>query len=145
MHYLIYVSQATKPMSTAELSEILEKSRTYNDKDGITGLLVYKYNPDDHRGNFMQLLEGPEEAVRSAFKRICDDKRHHTKIMLEDGVIAERNFADWSMGFKAVDQDTLREIMGFADLGDESFQNRAREGEVSGALELMKSFYEDDD
>ena len=131
-------------MSPAELSEILEKSREYNDRDGVTGLLVYKYDPDRKTGNFMQLLEGPGEVVKGAFKRISDDQRHHTKIVLEEGEISERNFPNWSMGFKAVEPNELKHVAGFTDLGEESFQLRAKAGEIDGALEIMKSFYFDD-
>ena len=144
MRYLIYVSQAAKPMSSEELSLILEKSRDYNERDGVTGLLVYKFNAGRNTGNFMQLLEGPSDVLKAAFKRISDDRRHHTKIVLEEGDISERNFPNWSMGFKSIVSEDLRDVPGFTDLGEESFALRAQAGEIEGALEIMKSFYEED-
>ncbi|MGI9373642.1 MAG: BLUF domain-containing protein [Hyphomicrobiales bacterium] len=145
MRYLIYVSQAAKPMSSQELSEILEKSRDYNERDGVTGLLVYKFNAQRNTGNFMQLLEGPADVLKEAFRRISDDQRHHTKIVLEEGDISERNFPNWSMGFKSVVSEDLMNAAGFTDLGEESFALRAQAGEIKGALDIMKSFYEEDD
>lgn len=144
MYHLIYVSQAARPMSEEDLAAILRKSRDYNDKDDITGLLMYKFTPSEQRGNFMQLLEGDKDKVLGAFERIRADKRHHTKVLLEQGEIAERNFPDWSMGFRNVDTTDLEKFQGYSDLGSESFWQRARGGELTDALELMSSFYADE-
>lgn len=141
MYYLIYVSQASRPMSRDELGDILKKSRDYNTRDGVTGLLIYKLTPQDNRANFMQLLEGEHSVVRGAFDRIAADERHHTKIILEEGDLEDRNFPDWSMGFQNIEADELTEFEGFADIGSETFRIKAEAGTLTGALELMKSFY----
>ena len=144
MFHIIYVSQAAKPMSDEELAKILEKSRDYNTRDGITGLLIYKFTPSENRGYFMQLLEGEEENVLSAFERIKADKRHHTKILLEQGEISARHFPDWSMGFRNADTADLEKFDGYSDLGSKAFWERAKGGELSDALEIMLSFYADE-
>ena len=143
MYYLIYVSQATRPMNEEDLAAILQQSRDYNTRDAITGLLMYKFTPSERRGNFMQLLEGDKDKVLSAFERINADKRHHTKVLLEQGEIAERNFSNWSMGFRNVNTSDLDKFQGYSDLGSESFWNRARDGKVPEALALMLTFYTD--
>jgi len=144
MYHLIYVSQAERPMTDEELAAILKKSRDYNTRDGITGLLIYKYSRPDDRANFMQLLEGEKDQVLDAFRRIRADNRHHTKVVLEEGEIAERNFPDWSMGFRNVEPKQLADFEGFSDLGSEEFWKRAKSGELSEPLEIMLSFYEDE-
>lgn len=144
MYYLIYVSQARQPMSKADLKSILEKSRAYNIEDSITGLLIYKYAEKANRGNFMQLLEGPKDRVEAAFERIVADERHHTQIVLEEGEAEARSCPNWLMGFRNVDTDDLARVDGFADLGEDSFSERALCGDIHGALGLMQSFYEDD-
>ena len=144
MYHLIYVSQALSPMSKDALAAILKKSRDYNTRDGISGLLIYKYSPAEQRANFMQLLEGEEHQVLGAFKRIRNDKRHHTKIVLEEGQIEARNFPDWSMGFRNIDAQDLAQFEGYSDLGTNDFHERAKAGKIHGALDIMKSFYEED-
>lgn len=144
MYHLIYVSQATRPMSEEELAAILKKSRDYNTRDGISGLLIYKLTPSENRANFMQLLEGPEDRVLAAFARIEADNRHHTKIVLEQGEIADRHFPDWSMGFRNADAADLADFDGYSDLGSPAFWARARDGELSDALDIMLSFYSDE-
>lgn len=144
MYHIIYVSQAERPMTDDELAAILKKSRDYNTRDGISGLLIYKYSRSENRANFMQLLEGEKEKVLDAFRRIRADKRHHTKVVLEEGEIDERNFPDWSMGFRNVKQEQLAAFEGYSDLGSDEFWKRAKCGDLSEPLEIMLSFYDDE-
>jgi len=144
MYHLIYVSQAERPMSEDELAAILKKSRDRNTREGISGLLIYRYAPADGRANFMQLLEGEKGQVLKAYDRIKADGRHHTKIVLEQGDIDERHFADWSMGFRNVDEADLAGFEGYSDLGSDAFWARANADDLSDALELMMSFAGED-
>lgn len=123
------------------LAGILNYSRERNTREGITGLLIYRYSPQDQRGNFMQMLEGDAAAVDQAWERIAADRRHHTKVVLEEGEIAERAFPDWSMGFRNVEPADLEAFEGYSDLGSEDFWERARAGALPGALDLLTSFY----
>lgn len=141
MRYLIYVSQAAHPMSSDELGEIMEYSRASNTRDGITGLLIYRFLPEERRGNFMQLLEGEAPAVEAVWKRIAADRRHHTKIVLEEGEIESRSFPDWSMGLRNVAEADLEGFEGYSDLGSAQFWDRARAGALPSALDTMTSFY----
>ena len=142
MHYLIYVSQAVRPMNPDELSAILQASRARNTSASVTGLLIYRFSHDENRGNFLQLLEGDRAAVEATWRRIEADSRHHTKIVLEEGDTPDRSFPDWSMGFRNVDAPVLARFGGYADLGSEAFWTRARAGALPEALDLMTSFYE---
>ncbi len=144
MFYIVYVSEAKKPMSEAELAGILRKSREKNTAAGISGLLIYKYAPRYDQGSFLQLLEGDEAAVRATYARIVADKRHHTKIILEQGDAPERQFPDWSMGFKNVTPAGIAALPGFADIADEAFDSPAFRNRVQSAVELMRFFYESD-
>ena len=54
-----------------DLEEILETSKSNNDKDGITGLLI---SSDE---DFIQLVEGGRTAVSKCFMRIMQDYRHN--------------------------------------------------------------------
>lgn len=91
---LVYVSSAVRPFSRNELLDLLEQSRANNANLGITGMLLYK------DGNFMQAVEGPEEAVRNLKRKIFADHRHHGLITMLQEYRDEREFGEWSMGFK---------------------------------------------
>ncbi len=48
----------------------------------------------------MQLLEGPEAAVRDCFTMIGRDPRHDGLKILMTGMYEERDFPEWTMGFE---------------------------------------------
>lgn len=93
MMMLVYVSSATRLLSQPDLLKLLHTSRKNNQRDRITGVLLY----DD--GNFLQAVEGPEAAIRALYRRLeADDRHHHLRVVLEEP-IEERHFPQWSMGF----------------------------------------------
>ena len=144
MKYIVYVSQASRPFSEDQLTDLLLHSRERNTKDGISGLLIYRFNHDFNRGNFVQVLEGPDSSLENVWSRISKDKRHHTVVVVEEGCIATRMFENWSMGFKNIEARELREFEGFSDLGSDKFWKEVNPGKVSTALDLARSFYQND-
>ena len=122
MYSLTYVSSATVPFSPSSLRELLEKSRANNLQIGITGMLLFK------DGNFMQVLEGEQAAVDVTQARIALDPRHAGLIVLLRGAIAERGFAEWSMAFHDLNDESSRQTPGYSDflntpLNDPRFRN----------------------
>lgn len=109
---IIYVSQATRDLPPAELAQLLDKARAHNASQGITGMMVY------HRREFMQLLEGEQDAVLRLYDHIAADPRHRQVRKLWDGPIRARGFSDWGMAFVAPDALDLRSRPGFQDLLD---------------------------
>jgi len=80
-------------MSIADLTNLLDQSRTKNKRLNITGLLVY------HKREFMQLLEGNKDDIFSLYDTICKDGRNMQNHLIWEGSIQQRSFADWSMAF----------------------------------------------
>ncbi len=142
MHYLVYVSQATKPMDVVELEAILDKSRKYNSGQGVTGMLIYRYSPDTKSGHFIQMLEGDEQRVCALYDKIKRDKRHHTKIVLSEGETPDRLFGKWAMGFKNIDDKLLADLPGYVRLGEASFDAKAFANANARALEFLEFFYD---
>lgn len=106
---LVYVSSAKRLLDDAELVALLETSRANNSRDGISGMLVY------HEGSFLQVLEGPVDAVEAAYRRIGIDDRHRNLIRLRRRVIERRSFPDWSMGFVRPSREDLMAVPGAND------------------------------
>lgn len=134
LYFLIYVSAATSPFSEEELVDLLRSSRERNTRDEITGMLLYK------DGRFMQLLEGPETAVCATFHRIVRDARHRDVTVLLEGQLAQRDFADWSMGFQAVDGEAATKIPGFTPFLDAKFSVFEFASDPSRAHQLLRVF-----
>lgn len=94
---IIYVISSTRRLSDAELEAIFSSANDLNAKNDITSMLLYR------DGNFMQAIEGPEEAVRETYRRIVNDKRHQGVITLVAEHIAQSEFSEWRMGFENLD------------------------------------------
>jgi hypothetical protein len=111
MEHVIYASVATRELEAPQLAEILEKARAANELAGLTGMLLHS----DADGSFFQVLEGEPEAIDRLLHKLRADKRHsHLTVIIREP-IAERAFADWTMGFASVSQEKLRKIPGLND------------------------------
>lgn len=106
---IAYVSVAAQPMSELEVASILETSRVNNQRNGLTGALLY------HRGRFVQILEGPKVDVLARFAIIAADPRHREVQVMREVWIGERQFAEWTMGFRSPEDASVRELDGFED------------------------------
>ncbi len=144
MNYIIYVSTAIKPMTDADLSDILATSRKNNVSRGVTGLLIYRYSEEERMGCFIQLLEGEQVAVMGTYNHIVKDPRHHSKIIIEEGQTDERQFPDWAMGFKNIDAVDLRNVPGFTNIGKDSFNSDYFKNSSRTARETLEFFYDAD-
>jgi hypothetical protein len=111
LYHLVYQSTATTPLSDDDLEALLKQSRAWNTAHGLTGVLLYCH------GEIMQVLEGTEQEVHYIFRRIERDYRHRSVTRLSDGPIAQRNFSQWSMGFKAVEPQDFRHLAGYLNPG----------------------------
>ena len=109
---LFYKSVSAYPMEVTELEQLLVSSRDNNTRLGITGLLLYK---DEQ---FLQALEGPEDAVRALYETIGADPRHHSVKRLSEFQVARPRFGEWSMGFRRVDEAEARAIPGYDNFLD---------------------------
>ena len=124
---LIYVSIASKDLDEGELLKILEISRANNERDSITGMLLYK------EGNFMQVLEGPEDNVLARYESIRRDTRHKDIYLLSVQPIRAREFPRWEMGFANIDQIDVASLPNYSPFLEEGFDSDAFLDEPSRA------------
>ena len=89
---LVYESTATGATdSIANLVTILAVSQRNNDRDGLTGALAA------HRGRYIQVIEGPAQALDGLLRRLENDPRHRDLILLGRETIVTRLFGRWTM------------------------------------------------
>ncbi|MBC6607720.1 BLUF domain-containing protein [Hymenobacter sp. BT188] len=115
LHHLVYQSAATLPMGDKELQALLKQARDWNTQHQLTGVLLYS----EH--NIMQVLEGPQDEVLYIFNKIERDVRHRNVTKLADGEIQQRNFSQWSMGFKAVAPSDFQHLAGYLNINQPDF------------------------
>ncbi len=87
---LIYSSQPFG-YDAATLGGILVAARRNNRRDGLTGALICRHDI------YLQLLEGPDDAVTAAYARIVRDDRHLDITTLSSIAIDTRMFPAWDM------------------------------------------------
>ncbi|MBA4008995.1 MAG: blue light sensor protein [Erythrobacter sp.] len=87
---LIYRSQPFG-FDRSVLAGILSAARRNNPRDGITGALVCRQDL------YLQLIEGPAEAIDALYARICEDDRHANVELLLSEDMGERLFPNWAM------------------------------------------------
>ena len=87
---VIYVSEKVGS-SERDVANILNASTRNNPRKDITGCLL------EGKNSFLQILEGPFDAIQSLYKTISEDKRHNNVKRLCDEPLDTRLFSDWSM------------------------------------------------
>jgi hypothetical protein len=134
MYFMTYVSSATTQFSNDELVDLLDISRRNNELSNITGMLLYK------EGNFLQVLEGEKSAVKALFEKVSRDPRHKGVLVLLEGEIDQRDFPDWSMGFKNLTALELDDVKGYNEFLNLSFQDEELISNPSKSQKLLLSF-----
>lgn len=129
---LIYVSTSVKMMKDDELLDILKVSRENNETGNVTGMLLYK------GGNFMQVLEGPDDAVNAVFEKIKKDPRHKDVSVISREQIQVRQFPSWEMAFQNLDNPAIKNEPGYSQfLQDEFTANVYRENPLRAYIMLL--------
>lgn len=134
MHQIVYLSSAVQKFTEEELKQILTRSRTNNERVGLTGILLY------HDGNIIQVLEGPADRVTSTFKKISRDFRHRGIITLIDRKAAARVFPDWSMAFRAIASSEFTQLQGYLYPSNAHKMLEGEQTDSSEVISLLKSF-----
>ena len=87
---VIYVSEKVGS-SKQDVTDIINASARNNPSKKITGCLL------EGKTSFLQILEGPSEAIQILYKTISEDNRHTNVKSLCDEPLETRLFSDWSM------------------------------------------------
>lgn len=131
---IAYASSARDPFTKEELLELLKKSRVKNQALGITGLLLYK------SGNFLQILEGESSTLRDILQKIELDPRHRGFLTIFKRNIEEREFPDWSMAFRNLNDPETDQLPGYNEFLNLSFDPEDLQKDSSHVEQLIGTF-----
>jgi Sensors of blue-light using FAD len=134
MIQLFYVSSGVKRFAQDELLQLLDKARQNNEKLGITGMLLYR------DGDFMQALEGDGIQVRALAAKIARDPRHKNVCVLLDSRCTEREFPDWSMGFRNLQDVDPQDVPGYSSFLDSPLRGHTFTDNPALCRELLLLF-----
>lgn len=141
--YLIFKSDSMHLMSEKELIVLLNKGRSNNHKNNITGMLIYveSMNKGNLTGHFTQILEGNVTVIQNTFQRIKIDKRHQNVQMINQGIILNRSFPNWTMGFKHLKNGDYTELKNYFEF-NEQIEGLNLKNKALSSIEIMKTFYD---
>jgi len=91
MHRLVYFSNANLDLNLSAIEGMVETSAERNRLRHISGALLY------NGLNFLQILEGPRQALTPLYLQIRTDSRHSGVVKLVHERISMRSFPDWGM------------------------------------------------
>lgn len=104
---LIYTSRVAPHFTGETMKQLLQQSRKNNADLGITGILFFG------SGRFIQILEGPDEAVASVYETIQSDNRHEDVSLLHKEDINRRSFGNWLMSYEPLSSEDLKKLDNF--------------------------------
>ena len=110
LKFVSYMSAQSRVMSRESIEDFLFQVREKNKQLMITGVLLVI------QGKFVQYIEGPAQEIDKVYESISKDKRHKDLILLDSGDLSERQFKDWSMAYKEVQDKHIKEIVGQENL-----------------------------
>lgn len=90
MKQLMYRSQPFG-FDNSVLDGILMQARRNNQRDDITGALICRHDV------YIQLVEGPSQAIDALYSRILQDDRHCNVSLALSEMVDERIFPEWGM------------------------------------------------
>lgn len=128
---LKYVSRFARPMSPADVQAIVEAAQRHNATIGVTGMLLAFGEV------FMQVIEGPTEAVRALFGRIVADPRHRDVILIRSQRVDRAIFAGWSMRLLELDAAARREAGPLLVLIDAASRGGGRDADLLREIDDM--------
>ncbi len=128
---LAYASRITKRLPDTAIAALGTQAAARNARDGVTGLLLCG------EAMFVQVLEGPREAVLATIRRIRRDERHHGIVLLRLAHIDARRYGGWSMG--VVQGDRFAGFPGLDALLLPEFTPEAALADVDGTLGVMRT------
>ncbi len=100
----------------------------------MTGMLLFK------DGNFLQVLEGEESVVMKLYDTISHDPRHYGVSIIDQGNLEARQFGEWSMGFRNLDDEAVKSLTGFNQFMNKPLTLEAFGGDQSGCHDLLNLF-----
>lgn len=134
MIQISYISSATEPMSKQQLLRLLQECRESNAGRGVTGMLLYG------NGTFLQVLEGEEKVISELVDKIRQDHRHTDLQILYRKTIQQRQYSDWSMGFKRISDKDLMQVEGLRNFTKKDFNPEYLSQQSAIVESLMNHF-----
>lgn len=96
---LTYISRYNYDNENGEVARILVQAQKNNERNGITGALVFNHN------YFLQSIEGSRPVINALLRKLIKDIRHSSLQVVDCREIEERRWSQWSMNYFIPSED----------------------------------------
>ncbi len=90
---LTYISRYNNDNENGEVTRILSQAQENNERNGITGALVFNHN------YFLQSIEGARPVINDLLRKLVEDDRHSALQIVECCEVESRRWNKWSMNY----------------------------------------------
>ncbi|WP_435979350.1 BLUF domain-containing protein [Psychrobacter sp. DM4] len=90
---LTYISRYNNHNENGEVTRILAQAQQNNERNGITGALVFNHN------YFLQSIEGSRPVINELLRKLVKDDRHFSLQIIECAEVEQRRWNKWSMKY----------------------------------------------
>lgn len=108
------MSNQSQVLTNKDIENMLFQIREKNKRLAITGILLLI------QGKFVQYIEGQATEIDKVYESIKKDSRHNELVLLDCGELESRQFKDWSMAYKKVGDEEIKDILGHSSLNLDS-------------------------
>ncbi|MEM9387990.1 MAG: BLUF domain-containing protein [Pseudomonadota bacterium] len=105
---LTYISRYNNHNESDELQRILSQAQENNERNGITGVLVFNHN------YFLQSIEGRRPVINNLLRKLVRDSRHFALQIIEAREIDQRRWSGWSMNYLTPTKKYQNEALRFS-------------------------------
>ncbi len=120
-----YVSNCNLELTPIQIQSLLSFTQSTNNKQNIHGLLLYS------DGNFFQIIEGKSKYLYPLWKKIKEDKRHHSIIKIFEEEVSQPCFetfvSDYICDNEVFQYKNLKHFFDQLKFLDEKLRNAAEE------------------
>ncbi|MCR9075768.1 MAG: BLUF domain-containing protein [bacterium] len=133
---MIYVSRRAEGVTDqVVVDDIVLPAGIKNNKLEITGCIWFSQD------RFLQILEGPREAVEDVYTKILADDRHFDITTVSSSPISKRSFARWGMrSLKNSKEDRIEELIHEYAPNFAAARTPAESPESSSVLEQVRAY-----
>lgn len=130
---VVYTSKARSDVSDAQIVDIHSIAINNNAQRGITGMLLYT------KGTFLQVIEGEGDTIDRLMEKIKSDTRHYDVEVLVRNSIKHREFKNWSMGYRRLEEADAKALLSFAPFFEDGFDAKKFCKQPGISLDILKA------
>ena len=113
-----YLSSASDQLKDEDIQALMTETRAFNNANNIKGVLIYSDK------TFFQIIEGEYDRVKSLFRKILKDSRHHAVLKILERKSIKRQYVRFTNNFITYNSEQAnQDLLKFLDKNRRAMNN----------------------